>query len=312
MPEIKKYTITEPWLDLSCALGEAPFFNETRNELRFVDIEKDAVHYVNLDTSSHKEWSLMYNIGITADIEGNDDEFLFGGKLGYGLFNRSTGEHRIIKNFWTDEKDPETKEHRCRSNDGSVDSKGRFFVGTMNDQATVPEFTDEGVLFRLDPDLSLHRMKEGVTIPNGMSWTSDNKTMYFTDSPSQKIMAYPYDEATGKISFNQGKVFFTCPIEGGVPDGHCQDEHGFLWVACHGTARVYRLDLNGNIVAEIELPTRCVTCPAFCGTELVVTSAAEQEPEKHPWSKRYGGAVFKIDVGVRGKPLNKFKMNGKA
>lgn len=108
-------------------------------------------------------------------------------------------------------------------------------------------------------------------------------------------MAYPYDEATGNISFDQGKVFFTCPVEGGVPDGHCQDEHGFIWVACHGTARVYRLDHSGNIVAEIELPTRCVTCPAFCGTELIITSAAEQEPEKYPWSKKYGGAVFKID-----------------
>jgi sugar lactone lactonase YvrE len=34
-----------------------------------------------------------------------------------------------------------------------------------------------GVLFRLDSDLSLHRPIEGVTIPNGTSWTLDNKTM---------------------------------------------------------------------------------------------------------------------------------------
>lgn len=65
-----------------------------------------------------------------------------------------------------------------RSNDGSVDSHGRFFVGSMNDQALVSEFTDEGVLFRLDSDLSVHRVKDEVTIPNGMSWTSDNKSMF--------------------------------------------------------------------------------------------------------------------------------------
>lgn len=40
MAEIKKYTITEPYLDLSCALGEAPFFETSRHELRFVDLEK--------------------------------------------------------------------------------------------------------------------------------------------------------------------------------------------------------------------------------------------------------------------------------
>lgn len=101
-------------------------------------------------------------------------------------------------------------------------------------------------------------------------------------------MAYPYDEAMGKVSFSEGKVFFTCPVEGGVPDGHCQDEEGFLWVACHGTGKVFRLDLNGNVVAEVELPTRYVTCPAFCGTELFITSAAEK-------GNKYGGALFKID-----------------
>lgn len=145
---------------------------------------------MNIDKgpSSHKEWPLKFNIGITADIENNDEEFIFGGKTGYGLFNRTTGEHRIIRDFWTDEERKDdgggkpragkNKEERMRSNDGEVDSQGRFFVGAMNDQALVSEFTDEGVLFRLDPDLSVHRIKENVTIPNGMSWTSDNQTMF--------------------------------------------------------------------------------------------------------------------------------------
>lgn len=222
------------------------------------------------------------------------------------MFNRITGEHRIIKQCWTDEERKDdgggkpragkNKQERMRSNDGAVDVQGRFFVGAMNDPALVgSNFTDEGVLFRLDPDLNLHRVKESVTIPNGISWTLDSKTMYFTDSPSGKIMSYPYDLATGAISFSEGKVFFTCPVEGGVPDGHCQDEDGFIWVACHGTGKVFRLDQNGTIVAEIRLPTRCVTCPAFCGTELFITSAAEEEPEKYPWSMRYQGALFKID-----------------
>lgn len=75
------------------------------------------------------------------------------------------------------------------------------------------------MLFRLDPDLSLHRVKEGVLVPNGTTWSADNKTMYFTDSPSGKIMAYPYDLETGEAKWSEGKTFFTCPYEGGVPDG---------------------------------------------------------------------------------------------
>ena len=120
-----------------------------------------------------------------------------------------------------------------------MDTKGRFYVGTMNDPAVLGDvdFTDEGIMFRLDPDLSIHRIQENIKIPNGISWTLDNRTMYMTDSPSGEITQYPYDPDTGKISLDQGKTFFKCPIEGGVPDGHCQDEEGHFWVALFGTGK---------------------------------------------------------------------------
>nr|POE77648.1 putative sugar lactone lactonase yvre [Quercus suber] len=307
MPEVKKYKISEPYLDISCGLGEAPFWEQSRNSLRFVDILNKKVHFIDLTQgpSSHTQWDLEYSIGTTADIEGNSTEFVFGGKTGYGTANRETGEIRWIKQFWTDEerkpdgggkpKVGETKEQRLRANDGAVDARGRFFVGTMNDPAVVGDkVTDE------------------VSIPNGMSWSDDDKKVNFTDSPSGKIVQYPYDSSTGEIDWTKSNPLFTCPIEGCVPDGHCQDEEGHLWVACFGSGKVFRVAPDGQIVAEIECPTRCVTCPAFVGTELFITSAPEEEPEKYEWSKRYGGALFRIDVGVRGSPLNKFKMTRKA
>ena len=134
--------------------------------------------------------------------------------------------------------------------------------------------------------------------------------MYFTDSPTHSIKSYPFDLDTGEVSFTEGKAFFT--IEDGVPDGHCQDEDGHLWVAGHSTGKVFRVNPQGKVVAIVELPTRCVTCPALCGTELFITSMAEQNPEKYPESAKYQGAVFKVDVGVRGRPLHKFKMNVRA
>ena len=76
-----------------------------------------------------------------------------------------------------------TRTARMRMNDGAVDSQGRYWAGMMNDPK-VQEPTDEGVLFRLDPDMTLHRMIEKVTIPNGMGWNADDNVMYFTDSPT--------------------------------------------------------------------------------------------------------------------------------
>lgn len=164
----------------------------------------------------------------------------------------------------------------------------------------------------MDPDLSLHRVREPVEIPNGMSWSPDNKTIYVTDSPTTEIKSYPYEPSTGKIDFSAEKTFFKCPIEGGVPDGHCQDAEGCFWIAMHGTWKVVRVNPKGEIIAEIELPTRCVTCPGICGESLYITTAADEEPEKYPESTKLQGATFKVDIGVKGCPLNKFKMDTKA
>jgi len=321
MAEIKKYQVTEPYLDLHCSLGEGPFWEHDKNVLRFVDIEKKQVHFVDLTKgpTSHKQLDLGFSIGTTANIERNKDEFIFGGKLGYGIMNRETGESKWIKMVWTDEeRKPDgggkpgvgkNKEERMRSNDGAVDALGRYFVGNMNDQELVgSNFTDEGVLFRLDSDLSLHRVKDTITIPNGISWTKDNKHVYFTDSPTGKVRKYPYYLSTGTISWDSGVDFFTCPYPSGVPDGHAQDEEGCLWIALHGTGKVVRVNTEGDIIAEVELPTRCVTCPAFCGTSLFITTAAEMQPEKYPWSVKYQGGLFKVDVAVRGRLPHEFRM----
>ena len=322
MTEIKRYRVTEPYIpDLRCQLGEAPFWDRTRNQLRFVDMRMNKIHTVNLSAGplSHQEHTLDFCVSATADIDGNDGEFIFAGKYGYGMMHKDTGTTRWLQRFWTDDERRDdgggkpgvgrNKEERMRSNDGAVDVNGRFWVGTMNDDVMVgTNFTDEGVVFRLDPDLQLHRVKEGVTIPNGTSWTRDGRTMYFTDSSQHTVMAYPYDPDTGVASWRGGREFFR--VDGGVPDGHCQDEEGCLWVACHGKGKVVRVNPQGRIVAEVELPTRCVTCPAFVGTELVVTSMWEVEPETFPESAKRGGEIYKVDVGVRGRPLNKFRMTG--
>lgn len=143
MPEVKKYAIAEPYLNLACALGEGPFWDRSRNQLRFVDIVKKKLHTINLSEgpTSHKEWDLDFSIATTADIEGSDAEFVFGGKLGYGIMNKDSGAVRWIQRMWSDAERQDdgggkpgvgrNREERMRSNDGAVDEKGRYWVGTM-------------------------------------------------------------------------------------------------------------------------------------------------------------------------------------
>ena len=195
-----------------------------------------------------------------------------------------------------------------RLNDGAVDSRGRYWAGAMNDPK-VTGFTDEGVLFRLDPDLKLHRMIENVTIPNGIGWTKDDKIMYFIDTPTMNIFKFDYSIDTGELS--DKKVFFHYEGEGG-PDGFVLDSEGYLWTAICGGGKVLRISPEGKIVGEIFLPTRMISCPGFAGEDLFVTSAEEEDPDKYPESVKYAGSLFRVNVGVSGTQLHKFKRRSSA
>jgi sugar lactone lactonase YvrE len=166
-----------------------------------------------------------------------------------------------------------------------------------------------GALFRLDPDLSLHKMLDGIAIPNGITWSKDSKTMFVSDSPTRNIYAFDYDVITGSIS--NKRVFFHVEDADGQPDGQALDEFGCLWSAIFGLGKVVRLSPAGEVVATVALPTRCVTCPVFVDDWIYVTSAEEEEPERFPGSRRYQGAVFRCKVGVRGFDVRSFKMKGR-
>ena len=189
-------------------------------------------------------------------------------------------------------------------NDGAVDTQGRYWVGAMNDPK-VQTPTNEGVLFRLDPDLKLHRMIEQVSIPNGMGWSADDKIFYFTDTPTGNIFMFDYEASTGNLS--NRRVFFHVDDKNVMPDGLAMDVEGCFWVALCGAGKVIRVSREAKVVGEILLPTRMITCPGFVNEDLFITSAEEEDPEKFPDSVKLAGSLFRVNVGVSGLPLHKFK-----
>ena len=192
-----------------------------------------------------------------------------------------------------------------RLNDGVVDHEGRYWAGTMNDPKVKAPPTNEGVLFRLDPDLTLHRMIEKVSIPNGICFRPDEKTMYFIDSPTGSVFRFKYDRKTGDISDRE--VFYH--VEGdAVPDGMAIDVNGCLWIAICGGGKVVQVSPEAKVVGEISIPNaRMITCPAFVDEDLFITSAEEEEPGRYPDSVKYGGSLFRVHVGVKGMRVHSFR-----
>ncbi|KAJ5960223.1 uncharacterized protein N7479_007373 [Penicillium vulpinum] len=306
MSEIQRWTVNEPYLDIPGTLLEGPFHDVAKNEFRFVDIWDHKLYRIDLakGPDSLTVIETDASVGVTANIANpTSNQLIVGAKYGFARLDQTTGKFDYIhdiKEIWDDEE----KAKRMRFNDGAVDSHGRFWAGAMNDpKIKKPEA--EGVLFRLDPDQSVHHMLAPVTIPNGIGWNLTNDVMYLTDSPTGKIFAFDFDASTGAISNRRVHFDIGNALE---PDGFAIDVEGCIWSAIYGGGKVLRISPAGKIIGQIDLPTRNVTCPAFVGTELFITTAKDdRDDEQLPQSVRYGGRLFKIDVGIRGVPKNEFR-----
>jgi sugar lactone lactonase YvrE len=86
----------------------------------------------------------LYQFSVTAELEGAEDSFLFGGKYGVGIAKKDSSEHRYLHRFWNEDEVKDGKPERMRANDGAVDSKGRFWVGTLVDPKSGEHFQPIG------------------------------------------------------------------------------------------------------------------------------------------------------------------------
>ena len=196
--------------------------------------------------------------------------------------------------------DPEDNRPELRFNDGKCDPAGRFWAGTM----PVGDGGPIGSLFCLDADLHVDRKVTEVSCSNGIAWSLDHKTLYYIDTPLQRVDAFDYDVATGFIT--NRRVAITVPKAFGYPDGSTIDADGMLWIAHWDGSRVTQWDpRTGKLLQTIPLPVSRVTSCAFGGPRLdrlYITSAAigTKPDEKH------AGGLFCVDAGVKGVPAYEF------
>jgi sugar lactone lactonase YvrE len=147
-----------------------------------------------------------------------------------------------------------------RLNDGRTDRQGRFWVGSMCEDA--PE--GAAALHRFSRG-ALTRQREGVTISNGLCWSPDGRILYFADSPRQAITAFDFNTETGDLG--PCRPFATTSGDA-YPDGATVDAEGCMWSAQWGGGQVVRYDPQGRIVGTLAVPATQVTCLAFGGPDL--------------------------------------------
>jgi sugar lactone lactonase YvrE len=127
-----------------------------------------------------------------------------------------------------------------RFNDGASDAAGRFFAGTVCYREGDIDIPGQLWRYKLE-DNSCVIVDEGpFTDSNGLGWSHDGKTFYFTDSLKNIIYAYDYDE--GELS--NRRVFIDALAKGAqensFADGFCLDDEGGIWSARWGGSRIIR------------------------------------------------------------------------
>ena len=199
--------------------------------------------------------------------------------------------------------DPEGDKPHSRLNDGKVDRRGRYWCGSMDSQ-----LQDKGsYLYRLDPDMTCRKCAEDFSFvcSNGIAFSPDDTRMYFGDTKGSMIFVFDFDIDEGRIN-NRRPLFSLEDRKPGIIDGATVDAEGYYWFALNMGGKILRLDPQGGLDREIDLPIPSPTCVTFGGdnyeTLYVTSQQAFVTPEQlanHPQP----GSVFAIHgLGVQGLP----------
>ena len=266
--------------------GEGPIF--WNDHLLYVDIEGHTLIRLNPESGDEEFWEMGERIGtVVPRVEGG---FLCAGDSGIYTFDPITGEKVNLA-------DPEAdKRPDNRFNDGKCDPSGRFWAGTIS---TVKKSGDAN-LYMLDTKGDLSLKVDEVTNSNGICWNADATKMYYIDTPTKKIMAYPFDNSRGVLS-EPSLVADTGVLDlDGSPDGMTIDSEDMLWVVmCHGGMVVRINPQSGELVQRVDVPCVETTACAFGGTNLdrlFITTGVHKSLEEEN-----AGQVFVVDgLGIMG------------
>ncbi len=282
----------EHLLAVQCRLGEGPRWHPDEKRLYWVDIEQNAIHRLDPATGRHERFDVGLPVGSLAFRESGG--LVLATRDGFAFWDLDSRQVDFIA-------DPEADRPEARFNDGSVDSRGRFWAGTMTHKGA------ENALYRLDPDGTVHTMERGLTISNGIGWSPDGRTMYLTDTNRSVIHAYDYDEPSGTVT--KRRTFVEVPVKEGYPDGLAVDAEGYVWSAHYGGSRVTRYDPEGKVERVVGVAVPNTTACAFGGpdlTTLYITTAwsgmSDAQRAEYPRS----GDLFAVETGIRGKPEHMF------
>ncbi len=263
-------------------LGEGPLWDAADGCLYWVDIKGRTLNRYRPDDESRRTLAMPEEIGCIALRENGG--MVAALRSGLCFMDPVSGSVEIFAR-------PEADLPGNRFNDGKCDRSGCWWVGSMDDGIK----NSSGSLYRVSTSLDVERVLSGFVVTNGVGWSPDNKTMYFTDSENRTILAFDFDILSGQIE--NRRTFVRVADDAGLPDGLTVDAEGGVWSAHWDGWRISRYDPDGNVERVIKMPVPRPTSCTFGGAGfdlLYVTSDS--------------GGIFEIEgTGITGLDEPRFR-----
>lgn len=262
-----------------CELGENPLWHPQKGCLFWTDITGRKIHRFHLASGWHEVIYTGPAVGGFT-FQSNGDLLLFRvndiARLGAG------GIVDVVREFDDD--------GAARFNDVIADPEGRIFAGTIGRDET------NGGLYRVDLDGAISLLFRGTGVSNGMGFSPDLRTFYWTCSSRRTIFAYDYDRSTGALS--RERIFYRAAEDEGIPDGMTVDENGHVWSARWDGYAVVHHAPDGSVIETFKFPVAKVSSLCFGGPdmdEFFVTTAGGT-----PGSSTEDGSIYRWKAGARG------------
>lgn len=254
----------EPWISVGGTLCENPLWDGRAGRVLWTDIDSGRVFSCGLESASPE---LLYQgVSVGGFTMQEDGALLLFRESDVCRLGAEGGVSKILDFHHSGSK---------RFNDVVADPLGRVFAGTIGKGG------GSGGLFLFERDGSHRMVADGTDCSNGLGFSPDGSTLYWTCSTRRVIFVFEYDAAGGVLA-NQ-RIFARAGEDDGIPDGLAVDAVGNIYSARWGAVEfgVVVYDSYGNETLRLRQPAKAVTSLCFAGHSLdqVVVTVASHDAE---------------------------------
>lgn len=271
---------------LSCqnAIGDSPVCLEDGKCIVWIDTVEQTVQ--TLDTATLEHSSRKLSQPIFAIGQAQDGGLWAITEDAAARLDHKTGQVTVTS-------DPAPLHEHCRLNNAGMDAGGAIWAGSMDRAAR----RSKGQLFRFQPDGQVETIADGFGVCNGVAWNKEGSEFYFLDTLERTLTAFAFDAEHGLLG--APRLVFDFLDNKGKPHGLATAPDGSFWVAMWGGQAALNISPNGELTAQIAIPSKHATGCAYSPAKeaLIVTSGTFRNTAGDLKDHPDAGGLFEVKLG---------------